>query len=702
MKKRILLIFTLGICSLLGWGQNYAVIDSLKKAQKTAKTEQLVTLLNQLGWELRMAYPDSTIYYVEKSLALANRSGALHEISKSYNLLGVAQMYKGDYPKAFQFHMQALDQAILQNDSIQIAYSYNNLGRIYFSQGMLLKAFEHFMHALEIFEEKQERLGMGYCYKSLANFYRIQNEIEKSEAMLLKALVLRMQENDTRGQISIYQELAELHTITNEFDSSLHFYDKAMKLAHLIHDKASVAELDLGISRLFYAQKDYRKALSYANQAMEFANNVENHKILMNAHLELGKSNFKISNYAEAERNLLVIINRTNHQAELELRKTAFQFLSKIAEESRQYDKAFQFYNSYITLKDSLYDTEMAKALQRQEIILELERLEKEYALLKATEEKNVEIIRQEQAKNIAQSIIILLSLVLVIFLWLANRHRRRKNQLLMEQKGMIELQTFEIQKQNKQIQRQNQKLTERNEKLGELNHEKDNLMHIMAHDLKSPFNQVHGLVQLMNLSGPLNAEQGKYLKMIQDVTTQGTNLIRDVLDVSAFERRGKSLQLNELDVKQFLMDKMATYQTNAQLKDITLKVEAEEGLVMVTEPVYLTRILENLVSNALKYSGPRTTVTISGRKDAQEGMVYLSVKDEGPGFSEEDKKHLFKKFKKLSAQPTGGEGSNGLGLAIVKTLTDRLNGEVELKTQPRHGSEFILRFPQFQKEKVS
>ena len=71
-----------------------------------------------------------------------------------------------------------------------------------------------------------------------------------------------------------------------------------------------------------------------------------------------------------------------------------------------------------------------------------------------------------------------------------------------------------------------------------------------------------------------------------------------------------------------------------------------------------------------------------------------ISVKDEGPGFTEEDQLSLYKKFKRLSARPTASESSNGLGLAIMKTLVDRLNGSIELKTKPKQGSEFKVTLP--------
>jgi signal transduction histidine kinase len=101
---------------------------------------------------------------------------------------------------------------------------------------------------------------------------------------------------------------------------------------------------------------------------------------------------------------------------------------------------------------------------------------------------------------------------------------------------------------------------------------------------------------------------------------------------------------------------------------------------------------MDNLLSNAIKFSPKESLVAVTLGEEG--GYFYISIKDQGPGFTEEDQRSLFQKFKKLSARPTAGESSNGLGLAIVKTLVDRLDGNIELKTQVRHGSEFFIRFP--------
>jgi signal transduction histidine kinase len=103
-------------------------------------------------------------------------------------------------------------------------------------------------------------------------------------------------------------------------------------------------------------------------------------------------------------------------------------------------------------------------------------------------------------------------------------------------------------------------------------------------------------------------------------------------------------------------------------------------------------QILDNLVSNAIKYSPPNTTVHVHALPERS--FILVNVRDEGPGISEADQKKMFRKFTRLSARPTGGESSTGLGLAIVKKLAEAMSGSIQCHSSLGSGSTFALRLP--------
>ena len=137
MTKHIILFLTFLGVSGLAFAQNLQLIDSLKFELGAAEAQRRFDLLNDLAWEYRWAYPDSTIHYAKQASAL----GAVLNLSKSLaepiNFMGVAQNYKGNRLMAFEHYDQALTISMDQRDSLQIAHSNNNLGRLFFEQGLL-------------------------------------------------------------------------------------------------------------------------------------------------------------------------------------------------------------------------------------------------------------------------------------------------------------------------------------------------------------------------------------------------------------------------------------------------------------------------------------------------------------------------------------------------------------------------------------
>jgi signal transduction histidine kinase len=135
------------------------------------------------------------------------------------------------------------------------------------------------------------------------------------------------------------------------------------------------------------------------------------------------------------------------------------------------------------------------------------------------------------------------------------------------------------------------------------------------------------------------------------------------------------------------------TQRPHATIKQQTIHLESEaSSVVVLVDPSLAVQVLENLISNAVKYSPPGKSIFVRLKKHAQ--GVRVEVQDEGPGLSAEDQKKLFGKFARLSAKPTGGEHSTGLGLSIVKKMVEAMKGKVWCESELGRGATFIVEFP--------
>jgi signal transduction histidine kinase len=140
-------------------------------------------------------------------------------------------------------------------------------------------------------------------------------------------------------------------------------------------------------------------------------------------------------------------------------------------------------------------------------------------------------------------------------------------------------------------------------------------------------------------------------------------------------------------------MPVVESYFGRAEEKAILLEfIPPKETIICFTDALAFSQVMDNLVSNAVKYSPHNTHVWVEAVSTPH--AVRIAVRDEGPGLSDEDQSRLFGKFARLSAQPTGGEHSTGLGLSIVKKMVESMNGKVWCDSEQGHGAVFVVELP--------
>ncbi len=266
------------------------------------------------------------------------------------------------------------------------------------------------------------------------------------------------------------------------------------------------------------------------------------------------------------------------------------------------------------------------------------------------------------------------------------------KSEFLSRLKREVNSKTAEIKSKNQALTKANNELEIANKELSTLNREKDGMIGVVSHDLRAPFNKIKGLLSLLELDGNLNQKQKSYARLANKVINGGLSFIQDLLDVTAIAQKRVDIKLSKFKLDAFIGEFRETYQSELERKKQRLHVELHSGEEVVeTDKQILSRIIDNLLTNAIKFSPIDSDIYLHTSNGA---MLSFSIKDEGPGISEPEQKLMFKKFQKLSAQPTGGEASNGLGLSIVKQLTDRLQGEITVDSQPTKGTKVTVSIP--------
>lgn len=296
--------------------------------------------------------------------------------------------------------------------------------------------------------------------------------------------------------------------------------------------------------------------------------------------------------------------------------------------------------------------------------------------------------------KIIMFSFAILVFALAAVYLLILSRKLNKQKQELSQTLAQVSLQKTQIEIQNTQLYTQKEEIELKNVRLEDLDREKNSLMNIVAHDLKAPLNKVAGAAQLLPNLGELNEDQEEFVNMIKKVAFEGKKFIEDLLDINAIEQqKPESISWEKIPLKSFISSSIIGYKQQAGNKKIQLHLDTQlDNTEIDADRSYLNRILDNLVSNAIKFSPNDKNIYITATENAK--MVSIAIKDEGPGISPEDQKKMFKKFQKLSARPTAGESSTGLGLSIIKTLVERLNGEISVSSELKQGTTFVVTLP--------
>lgn len=218
-----------------------------------------------------------------------------------------------------------------------------------------------------------------------------------------------------------------------------------------------------------------------------------------------------------------------------------------------------------------------------------------------------------------------------------------------------------------------------------------------MSHDMRTPLNAIIGMADLARRPGRTQEELDDYLKKISISSKQLLSLINDILEISRLEQGRINFDHSTFNICETLEVCTSSFQTQAEEEDkiFELKMDAHNPVVC-GDPFRLTQILNNLISNALKFTHPGDHITVSLRQvDAQNYSKYLFiVEDTGVGMSEEFLPHLFEPYERETRFGAKNVSGTGLGMSIVKNLVSQMGGQINVDSKLGRGSRFSVALP--------
>ena len=224
---------------------------------------------------------------------------------------------------------------------------------------------------------------------------------------------------------------------------------------------------------------------------------------------------------------------------------------------------------------------------------------------------------------------------------------------------------------------------------LEEMSEFKSRMLGIAAHDLRSPLGTVIGFADMLAYETPGRPDLHEYTDSIQRSAERMLELTEGLLGRAALENKDLKLDVGRVDVCGLVLEAATEYRVRSVEKGQRLTLRLPDEVYADVDPERFRAVVDNLVSNAVKYTPVGGEVEVS--VEATGSAVEVRVADSGPGFTAEDQEQLFEPFQRLSARPTGGETSTGLGLSIVKQIVDLHGGQIRVESEPGRGATFVI-----------
>lgn len=231
-------------------------------------------------------------------------------------------------------------------------------------------------------------------------------------------------------------------------------------------------------------------------------------------------------------------------------------------------------------------------------------------------------------------------------------------------------------------------------DRLKQLVEDRDELTGILTHDLKNHLGGMEMSAQLLydRLTGSKDDRSSRLAENILHNSSQLLAFVKEFLANSAADH-SIAVQISAQNLSHAANAAVQQYREAARRKQQEILTDfSTDDATVLADPSALRQVLDNLLSNALKFSPNGKRINISVKSD--QFHVECRVQDQGPGFTKDDETRMFQRYGRLSARPTGGEPSSGLGLSIVRKLVQAMNGELKCESTPGEGTTFTIRLP--------
>ncbi|MFH2144062.1 MAG: tetratricopeptide repeat protein, partial [Bacteroidota bacterium] len=434
-------------------------IDSLIKLIPVSKNQ--VQLYIKISDHYTKINADSSFSYAEKAYNLAVSNEDKNSEVIALNIMGDIYYDKGLYDESIECYQKALDINILLKNDTNIAASYNFIGMIYEGRADYEKSLIFYDKALDINKRLNYLPSLANNYNNIGMIYFNYGKYDEAIEHYLEAIKIDSILNRFNNLAIDYNNLALAYFYMGDMDVALPLFRRAVKIDLEISNKSSIAPFINNIGLIFFKKEEYDSALFYFHEAIDLSIKLNNIRDAATYQINLGVTYaLKLGEFQKGYdmyEKCLEICRANNY---LDLVQITYQAYYKTYKKQGNYKKAFEYYEMYSDVKDSIFNEQSQKALEQYRAKYETEKKEKEIELLKKDQK-----IRNIILYAISGGFLLFLILMIIVF-----RAYRLKKQAF----NLIKMQKEEIQEKNEELNQQNEEIATQRD---EIERQKDQLL---------------------------------------------------------------------------------------------------------------------------------------------------------------------------------------------------------------------------------
>jgi len=709
MKIHSLLLILASMCQMLS-AQTPDIERLLEKADKAYGKEK-IDLLADLCKNYYSVDPHRGIRYGEQAIRIADSLKIPSSKSKVFNNIGVNYWALSDWKTAREFFINARKNAVIFRDSLQIAISYNrmgllyeslgifdsslyvfnqelaiykrikndertctaleNIGTIHLNRGEYGTATAYLLEALTIAEKRQDLNKLAYLYMKLGKVYAETKDFTEAEKWLNKGIDLSVAGKDLMKAAIGYNALGIVYKNEGKYEKALAEFDTALQTLKNLNNKSLTMAIFANTGNVYNQKKDYRKAILFHRQSLDLALQLKSPMAIARQKFDLGRDYYSLGDYRRARTLYEESLPALSANKNLSDLLSVYQGLINVNNSLKDYQQSGKYYELYISLKDSLNQKELNKALDSLKIRFHTEQTDLENVTLKKETVLKSKTISLQQTVLIIGALFLVLLIVLVYVIVKNHRKIKKANELLGWK--------------NDEISTKAKELHDTNETLVELIRFKDSLTAFIAHDLKNALNTI------VNIDAWSSSE--RQVELVKNSGKRMLNLVMNMLDISKFESGKMRMDIKEASIGTMIKNACDQMTFLADQKSLRIRVDHSVDYPVKVDPEMMERVLVNLLDNAIRHSAIGEEIEIC-KEITDSNRLKITVKDHGEGIEAEFLPHVFSKYAVAGTEKLGNGRSFGLGLTFCKLAIESLGGEIGVESKAGRGASFWFTLP--------